>query len=124
MAYQLNEGQGSLFVNTYKDINDPNDRKPHFKGHCLVNGQEKEIAGWWAQKQSGEQYIQLKITEPRTRPQQGAPGGYAPQAPAQPQPRYAQAAPQQAPQQQVQPLQQYQRQQNNPLQPQDDDLPF
>ena len=91
MPYQLNEGQGSLFTNTYKNVNDPNDRSPHFKGHCLVNGAEKEIAGWWAYPQNGGQpYLQLKISDPRPRPQQG---GYAPQQP-QGAPQYP-AAPQQ-----------------------------
>jgi hypothetical protein len=98
MPYQLNEGQGSLFTNTYKNVNDPNDRSPHFKGHCLVNGAEKEIAGWWAYPQNGGQpYLQLKISDPRPRPQQG---GYAPQQP-QGAPQYP-AAPQQPQQQQPQ----------------------
>lgn len=106
MPYQLNEGQGSLFTNTYKNVNDPNDRSPHFKGHCLVNGTEKEIAGWWAYPQNGGQpYLQLKISDPRPRPQQG---GYAPQqpqgapqypaAPQQPQPQQPQGGYQQRPQ--------------------------
>lgn len=106
MPYQLNEGQGSLFTNTYKNVNDPNDRSPHFKGHCLVNGAEKEIAGWWAYPQNGGQpYLQLKISDPRPRPQQG---GYAPQqpqgapqypaAPQQPQPQQPQGGYQQRPQ--------------------------
>ena len=98
MPYQLNEGQGSLFTNTYKNVNDPNDRSPHFKGHCLVNGAEKEIAGWWAYPQNGGQpYLQLKISDPRPRQQQG---GYAPQQP-QGAPQYP-AAPQQPQQQQPQ----------------------
>ncbi len=146
MAYQLNEGQGSLFMNNYKDVNNPNDRKPHFKGHCLVNGQEKEIAGWWAYPQNGGQaYLQLKITDPRPRqpgyaPQQGgyAQQGYQPQGgyqqPAQPQ--YQQPQYQQAPAQQPQYQQQaqgapqvgYAPQPGAPtnMQPQNgqDDLPF
>ena len=109
MPYQLNEGQGSLFTNTYKNVNDPNDRSPHFKGHCLVNGAEKEIAGWWAYPQNGGQpYLQLKISDPRPRPQQG---GYAPQQP-QGAPQYP-AAPQQ-PQQPQQPQGGYQQQPQSP----------
>ncbi len=135
MPYQLNEGQGSLFTNTYKNVNDPNDRSPHFKGHCLVNGAEKEIAGWWAYPQNGGlPYLQLKISDPRPRPQQG---GYAPQQP-QGAPQYP-AAPQQqqggyqqrpqspAPQQPVQAAYpQYQQQpQAQPVQEEkSDDLPF
>ena len=139
MPYQLNEGQGSLFTNTYKNVNDPNDRSPHFKGHCLVNGAEKEIAGWWAYPQNGGQpYLQLKISDPRPRPQQG---GYAPQqpqgapqypaAPQQPQQQQPQGGYQQRPQSPApqQPVQaaypQHQQQQARPAQEEkDDDLPF
>jgi hypothetical protein len=140
MPYQLNEGQGSLFTNTYKNVNDPNDRSPHFKGHCLVNGAEKEIAGWWAYPQNGGQpYLQLKISDPRPRPQQG---GYAPQqpqgapqypaAPQQPQQQQPQGGYQQRPQSPApqQPIQaaypQYQQQtQTQPAQEEKaDDLPF
>ncbi len=153
MAYQLNEGQGSLFTNSYKDINNPNDRSPHFKGHCVINGQEKDIAGWWAYPQNGGQpYLQLKITEPRQRQQpqpdgyvpQGQPqGGYAPQYPpqggyqqprqqyAQPQhqPQYAQAPAQATRQSQYQQPQpqgqpQYQQTAAMPQQNDDHDLPF
>lgn len=126
MAFQLNEGQGSLFINAYKDANDPNDRKPHLKGHCLINGQEKDIAAWWAQKQDGTQYLQLKISDPRPR-QQAPQGGYAPQPQPhpqyQPQPQYqprgqqAQGYPQGAPQTPPQ-------QPQNNLEPQPNDLPF
>lgn len=138
MPYQLNEGQGSLFTNTYKNVNDPNDRSPHFKGHCLVNGAEKEIAGWWAYPQNGGQpYLQLKISDPRPRPQQG---GYAPQQP-QGAPQYP-AAPQQpqrpqggyqqrpqspAPQQPMQAAYPQYQQQAQPQQAKEeksDDLPF
>lgn len=151
MAYQLNEGQGSLFTNPYKNVNDPNDRSPHLKGRCVVNGVEKEIAGWWAYPQNGGQpYIQLKISDPRPRqqqpgyaPQQGYPqqpqGGYAPQpqqSQYQPQPQcqqYAQTPVQQPQRQQPQysqpPAQapaQPQYQQPGNMQPQggSDDLPF
>lgn len=138
MPYQLNEGQGSLFTNTYKNVNDPNDRSPHFKGHCLVNGAEKEIAGWWAYPQNGGQpYLQLKISDPRPRPQQG---GYAPQQPQgapqypaapqqpqQPQGGYQQRPQSPAPQQPMQAAYPQYQQQAQPQQAKEeksDDLPF
>lgn len=138
MPYQLNEGQGSLFANTYKNVNDPNDRSPHFKGHCLVNGAEKEIAGWWAYPQNGGQpYLQLKISDPRPRPQQGGyapqqPQGVqqypaAPQQPQQPQGGYQQRPQSPAPQQPVQAAYPQYQQQPAPQPAQEekaDDLPF
>lgn len=118
MAYQMNDLQGSLFTNSYKDPNDPNDRRPHFKGRCMINGSEWQIAAWWAYPQKGgDAYLQLKFEAPR--PPQGQQGQQGnppqPQQPVQPQGQ----------RQYQQPRQQYQQPVNTQRpQGQEDDLPF
>ena len=97
MPYQMNDMQGSLFTNSYKNPQDPNDRSPHFKGRCIIQGVEWELAAWWSYPQNGGQpYLQLKFQTPRPRQQQGAPqqGGYPPQQ-GYAQPQYQQRPPQQ-----------------------------
>lgn len=66
--YEMNEGQGVLFHNNYKD----NDKKPDYKGRILVGGKEYEMAAWVRTSQSGTKFLSLKAELPRN------------QAPAQP----------------------------------------
>ena len=121
MAYQMNNQQGSLFTNQYKNTQDPNDRSPHLKGRCIINGQEWAIAAWWAYPQNGGQpYLQLKFEIPQQRqqqggyqqPQSGYPQGYAQPAPQQGypqgQPQYG-GQPQYSGQPQPQPQPHYQQ---------------
>lgn len=57
--------RGSLFQNTYKNYQDPNDRKPDLRGNCTINGQQLRISGWWATPQNGgQQYLQLRFEHP------------------------------------------------------------
>lgn len=118
---------GSIFNNDYKNPQDPNDKSPHFKGRCVINGQEWSVAAWWSYPQNGgNAFLSLKFEPPRQQqPQQG--GGYPPQGggypqqqgyPQQPQGGYApqQGYPQQGgypPQQQGYAQPQYQQ----PVQP-------
>lgn len=125
MAYQMNNQQGSLFTNQYKNTQDPNDRSPHLKGRCVINGQEWAIAGWWAYPQNGGQpYLQLKFEIPQQRQQGGYQGqpqqGYQPQPGYQPQQGYPQQQGYQQPQQPQyqQPAQPQQPQYQQPAQPQ------
>ena len=41
MAYQMKEGQGSLFKNEKQ-----NDRQPDLKGSVMIKGVLYELAGW------------------------------------------------------------------------------
>ena len=43
MAYELREGQGSLFPNRKKE---PGSKQPDFRGDALVNGVVVEVAAW------------------------------------------------------------------------------
>ncbi|WNG69325.1 hypothetical protein [Cupriavidus gilardii] len=42
MAYELKEGQGSLFVNDRKD----KDSHPDYRGQVKINGQEFWLSAW------------------------------------------------------------------------------
>ena len=58
MAYELREGQGSLFRNKRKE---PGDNKPDRQGDCLIGGVKYKIAGWLKGERDG-QFLSLKIT--------------------------------------------------------------
>ena len=85
----MKDMQGSMFNNQYKNVQDPNDRSPHFKGRCVIQGVEWSIAGWWGYPQNGgEAYIQLKFEPPRQQQALGQPGQGQPQYQQRPQPQY------------------------------------
>lgn len=107
MAYQMKDMSGALFANENKNPQDPNDRRPHFKGKVMVNGQIYEAACWWRTREGAQPYLSINIELPRV-PQ----GGYQ-QNP--PQGGYQQNPPQAAPQNQQYP-QQYQPQAPAPQQ--------
>ncbi len=79
MAYEFNEGQGSLFRNTYRQ---EGSRQPEYQGQVKINGKMMRISAWVRQTQKGDKYFSLSISEPQ--PAQGAPAPAAPtpQAPA------------------------------------------
>lgn len=149
MAYQMKDLSGSLFVNENKNPQDANDRRPHYKGKVMINGQIYFVSAWWTTKEGIQPFFSLKFELPRAQTQQYAPAQpqqyapaqpqYVPQAPAQPQYQqvqsYQQATQPQAPRGGMPP--QYQQQppryqqpaapaqpQNESLNPQPDDLPF
>lgn len=75
---------GSIFNNDYKNPQDPNDKSPHFKGRCVINGQEWSVAAWWSYPQNGgNAFLSLKFEPPRQ--QQPQQGGYPPQGSGYPQ---------------------------------------
>lgn len=62
MAYELKEGQGSLFKNDKQ-----NDRQPDFKGSILIGGTTYEIAAWNKTSRNGLSYMSLQASLPRER---------------------------------------------------------
>lgn len=93
MAYEFNEGQGSLFRNSYRQ---EGSRQPEYQGQAKINGRMMRISAWVRQTQSGEKYFSLAISEPQPRqgalaPQQAAPAPQAAQRPAAPAPQQAPA---------------------------------
>lgn len=81
MAFQFNEGQGSLFKNEKQ-----NDRQPDFKGSIMIKGVLYNVSAWSRTSQNGKEYLSLQAEE---KPQDGAPRQGAPRqgygAPQQPQ---------------------------------------
>lgn len=78
MAYEVRNGEFSLFHNDYKR----NDRQPDYKGHGKgMNGEELEIAAWVKEGRNGK-FFSVKIAIPQERPQQYAPQQYQQSAPA------------------------------------------
>lgn len=68
MAFELKEGQGSMFENLKKT--EP--KHPDFRGEFKdLSGRILEIAGWKKKTDGGKKYISLKIQEKRE--SQGAP---------------------------------------------------
>lgn len=70
MAFQFNEGQGSLFKNDKQ-----NDRQPDFKGSIMIKGVLYNVSAWSRTSQNGREYISLQAEE---KPQDGAPRPSAP----------------------------------------------
>lgn len=60
MAYELKEGQGTLFKNEKQ-----NDRQPDLKGTILIDGITYEIAAWVKTSKRGEKFYSLQASLPR-----------------------------------------------------------
>lgn len=56
MAYELNEGQGSLFSNSYKE----KPSQPDVKGTILLDGVLYELAGWVKESANGIEFTSLR----------------------------------------------------------------
>lgn len=76
MAYELREGQGSIFPNRKKE---PGSKQPDWRGDALVNGVVMEVAGWSKEGAKGS-FLSLSI-KPKQERQDDAPRSAAP-APA------------------------------------------
>lgn len=61
MAFELKDGNGSLFKNSYKE--DENDSKPNYTGTVKVKGVEYSLAGWKRVSKSGITYISVKVSD-------------------------------------------------------------
>jgi len=68
MAFELKEGQGSLFKNDKGD----NASRPDYTGNILIGGVEKRIAGWVKKGQKGS-FLSLQISDKRDKQNQGQP---------------------------------------------------
>ena len=60
MAYELEEGNISVFVNDKGD----NPKRPDYTGKCMVDGQELQISLWKSTSKSGLDYLSGKINPP------------------------------------------------------------
>jgi len=57
MAYELKEGEGSLFENDKRD----RETSPHKKGKCKIDGKEYYISCWHNTTKNGAEYLSLKF---------------------------------------------------------------
>ena len=58
---------GAIFKNTYKKA----ESHPDYKGKCVVNGKEMEIALWVKDTKTGEKYFSASFSEPYVAQEQG-----------------------------------------------------
>jgi uncharacterized protein (DUF736 family) len=63
MAYELKDGQGSLFKNERKT----NDRQPNYTGSAKWKGETIRISLWKKQSSNGNTYLSLALEEPRAK---------------------------------------------------------
>ncbi len=57
MAYELNEGQGTLFRNTKKE---EGSKQPDYRGEVKLDGTLMEVAGWIKEGKNGK-WVSLSI---------------------------------------------------------------
>jgi len=60
MAYEQKDNSGSLFKNDKKE----KETQPDYKGKCIVDGVEKEMAAWVKTSKAGKTYMSFKFSEP------------------------------------------------------------
>lgn len=70
MAYELNDGQGSLFRNQKKT----GDKSPDYTGKIKWDGKEYRLAGWLKEGRTGK-FLSVQMSEPRQKeaPKENAP---------------------------------------------------
>lgn len=56
---------GAIFKNNYKKA----ESHPDYKGKCVVNGKEMEIALWVKDTKTGEKYFSASFSEPYVAPE-------------------------------------------------------
>jgi hypothetical protein len=74
MAYELREGQGSMFPNRKKE---PGSKQPDWRGDALVNGVVMEVAGWSKEGAKGS-FLSLSIKPKQERKDDAPTGGGQP----------------------------------------------
>ena len=68
MAYELKEGQGSLFTNKRKET----ETHPNLQGSIMVGGVEHWISGWVKLTANGEKWISLSVKPKEPKGQKSA----------------------------------------------------
>jgi uncharacterized protein (DUF736 family) len=63
MAYEMNDNSGSLFRENEKK----SEKSPDYSGKIKINGKELRLAGWIKQTKSGDTYLSLSVSEPRSK---------------------------------------------------------
>ena len=59
-----NEMRGVLFKNKKKNVDDPDDKRPHYTGQAQINGLELWVSAWVTKARStGETYMSMRFEE-------------------------------------------------------------
>lgn len=61
MAFELKDGQGSLFKNTKKQ----KENHPDYQGECKVGGVKYRISGWKKKSAKGTDWLSLSVQPDR-----------------------------------------------------------
>jgi uncharacterized protein (DUF736 family) len=61
MAFELREGQGSLFKETLKK----SEKAPDWRGTVKINGVDMELAAWDKLSRNGDHFLSVQISERR-----------------------------------------------------------
>lgn len=72
MAFELREGQGTLFKNEKQ-----NDRQPDYKGTILIGGTTYEIVAWEKTSKRGEKFYSLQASLPIEKDEKSVPASYS-----------------------------------------------
>ena len=62
---ETKNNSGSIFKNNYKK----SESHPDYKGKCMVNGKEMEIALWVKDTKTGEKFFSTSFSEPYVAPE-------------------------------------------------------
>lgn len=81
MAYELKEGQGSLFRNDKQS-----ERQPDYRGSIVIGGVTYTVAAWERTSQRGLNYLSLQAELPRERSEQQPISPYQREVPVPPVP--------------------------------------
>lgn len=73
MAYETKPNTGALF----KNDKEGNDKRPDYRGDCVVEGVAYKISAWINEAKSGAKYMSLKF-EPKDAAEAPKPQGAAP----------------------------------------------
>lgn len=71
MAFEMKDGQGSLFKNERRTT----ETQPQFRGQVKINGKLLDIAAWTKKTQKGDTFLSLSVSEPRQQAQQPVAAG-------------------------------------------------
>lgn len=75
MAYEMREGQGSLFKNNLRD----KESQPNATGECLIGGVVYRISSWTKKDKNGNPWqslnFQVKTQTPKPPPAEDKPAG-------------------------------------------------
>lgn len=63
--FELEEGRGNLFKNSFKDLENEKDaKKPDYTGEIKIKGELVKLSLWKATTKNGDIYLKLSVYQP------------------------------------------------------------